>query len=773
MDFLPQAFAGLARYEQFIIYKILPSKDRPGKNDKIPIDPFTGLKLAWSKSANWMDFESAARVLKNLDASYGVGFILTEKDPFFFLDIDSCLDINTNSWSDNAKALCSFFPGAAIEISSSGKGLHILGTLTSKYPHGCRSVYPNIELYTSSRFVALTGTGALGSVDTDCTAQFIKLVDAYFTKENSKSPSVVKNGPVEQWNGPTDDDVLIGRMLKSHSSKNIFGGGASFKDLWENNVESFSRNYPDDTRAYNESSVDAALAQHLAFWTGNDEERMQRLMLRSGLVREKWEREDYLPRTIASACSKQHEWLTDKNLEPITVKTENQGARVVSGNTFLTLEQQMQIFSGCTYITDSHQILIPGGYTLNQERFKVVFGGYSFPMDAENTRVVRNAWEAFTESQILRHPRADGSTFKPSVAPGSIIEKDGRRFVNTYWPVQTKRAKGDASPMLKHLDKIFGNERDVVIILSYFSAALKYIGTKFSWCPFIQGVEGNGKSLLSQCMEFAIGERYFRYPRASEIQSRFNSWIYGSIFVAIEDLYDGNREVIEVMKPMITGTRQEIEPKGQDKVTQDICCNFLINTNHKSGLLKYRNDRRFAPFYTVQQNVEDLKKSGMDGDYFYDLFDWLNRDGFAIFADYLENYDIPEEFNPATKCKRAPITNSTEEAIEHGRSVVEQEILECIEQGQLGFKNGWISSIQLDSLLTRLKANVKVPLNKRRELLNSIGYDWHPGLKEGRVNNPVAPDGGKPRLFVCTGHHSLSISSAAEIGRAYSEAQSS
>lgn len=82
--------------------------------------------------------------------------------------------------------------------------------------------------------------------------------------------------------GPTDDEELIRRAIRSKSVNAAFGNKASFQDLWEGNVEALARTYPDELRGYDSSSADAALAQHLAFWTGCDCARMERLMLKSG-----------------------------------------------------------------------------------------------------------------------------------------------------------------------------------------------------------------------------------------------------------------------------------------------------------------------------------------------------------------------------------------------------------------------------------------------------------------------------------------------------------
>jgi putative DNA primase/helicase len=43
------------------------------------------------------------------------------------------------------------------------------------------------------------------------------------------------------------------------------------------------------------------LVSHLAFWTGGDPDRIDRLFRSSGLYREKWERADYRAKTVARA----------------------------------------------------------------------------------------------------------------------------------------------------------------------------------------------------------------------------------------------------------------------------------------------------------------------------------------------------------------------------------------------------------------------------------------------------------------------------------------
>jgi hypothetical protein len=69
------------------------------------------------------------------------------------------------------------------------------------------------------------------------------------------------------------------------------------------NGEKFSRLWAGDTSGYgdDDSAADDALCCLLAYWTGGDAARMDRLFRQSALMRDKWDREDYRARTIQSA----------------------------------------------------------------------------------------------------------------------------------------------------------------------------------------------------------------------------------------------------------------------------------------------------------------------------------------------------------------------------------------------------------------------------------------------------------------------------------------
>ncbi len=845
MQTLPAALSALGQFRQFILYKLIPSATA-GKFNKIPVNPFT--RAPYPKGGDWQkdpaqmtDFATAAA---NCIQGYGVGFLFTPNDPFFFLDIDNCLNPDGQTWSPLALELLGAFPGAAVEVSSSGRGLHVFGVGVPSVAHSNKNTDLDLEFYTESRFVALTGSGAIGDAGTNHALNLTPVLSKYFPQSVAVNREMWSSEPVDDWAGPEDDDELIAKMLSARTAANVFSGKPNLQALWECDEDALAKSYPDSVRAFDASSADAALAQHLAFWTGNNCDRIYLLMWRSGLVRDKWSRDDYLERTILRAISLQDRfyceidtsiadkfgagridassdaqrdfaeriraqvvaksnevhatllcqtrtsakfWLDNqdktpeqlvamlKPVESVPTAISALSPELVSGYQYLGATLMIEHFAGCVYIRDMHRILTPNGALLKSEQFNAMYGGYVFQVDERGDKTTRKAWDAFTESQCVRFPKVDTTIFKPMSAPGGFIENNGFTAVNTYVPIETPRVRGDLTPFLTHLNKLLPNERDREILISYMAACVQHKGVKFQWCPLIQGTAGNGKTLLTRCVKFAVGDRYSYMPKAKDLTSKFNAWLVGKLFIGVEDIYvpESKKETLEELKPMITGgDGYEIEGKGVDQYNTHLCCNFILNSNHKDAIRKTSDDRRFALFYTAQQTELDLVRDGMDGEYFPKLYAWLDAEGYAIVNEYLQTYTIKDEYNPAKACHRAPETSSTTEAIKIGMGSVEQEIIEAIAEGRMGFAGGWVSSVALEMLLKDLRAERAIPQNKRREVMKSLGYDLHPMLNDGRVTSPIAIDGfKKPRLYVKGGHLSLNCASPADVARMYTEAQ--
>jgi primase-polymerase (primpol)-like protein len=717
-------------------YALIPKPDGTG-NDKVPVDT-AGRAANAHDPKNWMTYQAAQAAADRLGPSFGVAFDLTENDPWFFLDLDKCLDTATNQWKPEAVAIFQAFPGAWVEVSSSGTGLHIMGKCRVADLQTKRNKWGGwLEFYTKSRFIAFgkTGWSKIGGVEGDF--DWTDTLRSWVPDRQNLGDLPVGVDP--RWTGPVDDEDLIAKMLAStpHGAGAIFSGKATATDLWNANVEVLARCYPAFSGVatdFDHSAADSALLAHLAFWTGRDMPRMDRLFRRSALMREKYRlRDDYRAESIQNAarlCRTVYD-------RPAPVA---KAAPAVAPEVYLTIQEQIEHFKGCVYIRDVHRVMVEGGAMLKSEQFNAYFGGHIFQMQPDGTGPTKKAFEAFTENRAHKFPQALRPCFRPDLAPGLILN-DGS--VNTYYPPNVAMVPGDASPFTNLLAKLLPVQSDRDILLAYLAAVVQYPGVKFQWAPVLQGCEGNGKTAVFSTVAHAVGRAYTHSPKAEHLSSQFNGYVEGKIFILVEEVHmQGKREMLDVLKPLITNIEIEIEGKGVDKRMIENRSNWGFCTNHRDAVIKSKNDRRYSIFFTAQQAVEDLKRDGMSGSYFPNLYSWLREgQGYAIVAHYLKTYPIPDHLNPATSCHRAPETSSTTEAIKQSLGGAEVEIIEAANDNTRGFREGWVSSWALEELLRR--KGFRISRNRQSEILRDLGY-----AERGRSSRAILEEDGKrPILY--------------------------
>lgn len=783
-------FASLRDCKIFILCRLVPRPN--GKSDKVPVNPRTLLPCDSQSSTNWMLPAEAVAHRARLGVGHCVGIVIVPG--LFCIDLDGALQ-SDGSWSAFASALVFLFPGAYVEVSASGTGLHIMGMYEGTIPtHGTRDSANHMELYTKLRFIAIGDIHPRGEVLTNCTVPLLQVAAQYFPPhQDMPGGDAWTIEPRSDWIGTDDDDLLISKMLNARGSPaTIFGTKASIRELWERDVDSLRASYlPEGPhQEFGYSGADQGLANHLAFYTGSNCERMLAIMMRSGLRRDKWEREDYIRSTIIKAAVSQlsrppYRDHTMQVVAAVPASNVPEAGTVATAKMeltpgqFISYDEQLNLWAGMYYISDIHRIYLGAddGRLFDQQRFDAEFGGYRFLWTQDGSKPSSSAWDVFLGSQVGRFPRASGTRFDPRSTPGSLIYRDGLSFVNSWVPLNIPQAAGDPTPFVNHIKRCFPLGQDPTILLSYFAFLVQYKGVKAKWSILLQGVPGNGKSLLSKILEYCIGFRYTHHAKASEIDNRFNSALYGKLLVIVEDIKvtEAQASTWQTLLPMITETRMEIEGKGIDKVSREVCFNFIFNSNFKDAIRKTKDDRRIAPFFAAQQSEADLLACGMlnadlhTSDYFDALFTWLDNGGLPIIYNFLSTFDIPEEFNPATRCMRAPRTSSTQAAIDASMGSIEQEIVELVDQQRPGFMGGWISSAALDHMLTITGKARFIPHNKRSDMLGALGYVLHPGLPGGRSTAVI--EGARPRLYIRKGHPSHAEVNTAAICAAYSAAQ--
>jgi len=760
---LPECFRALAAFDQFVIWVAIPSEKKPGKFDKITVNPSTLMPHDAHDPAIHFSAANALTLVATLPDNYGVGFTFTQKDPFWFFDIDGCTD-DKGQWTTDALNWCTYFAGAAIEISHSGKGLHIIGSGAAVIPeHSCKNGLLGLELYTSGRFVALTGTNATGDSGFDASHLLPQFAAYYFPPKTTLNSAQWTNEPDPNSRPLKTDKALIKKMLESNSAGSVFGDKVSPRDLWEANIEKLAVAYPsfNTTDPFDRSSADQALCNHLAFWTGKDCERIDKLMRQSSLNRDKWnDRKQYRQDTILNACSacndlygsqkaaKEHarvEWKPEQLVNSSIQVVAKGGAEIVA------YPERANYFNGHYFLTKQSRVFCPDGVIRNQTDYNAMYSNVEFA-EPFGGKPVMEAWKAYIIAADMTRAEVYDTAYRPQYNFGITFTEDGRDWVNEYINRDGVRIEGDASPFINHVKIMLPNGRDAEILLSWMAALIQYPGKKFFWSPFIQGCEGNGKSLMTRVLGYCMGVEHVEDVDPEDFCNsggKFNKYIQNHRLAVLEEIYTGSRNQAEAaLKRFIGNERLQTQGKGADQHTMKTCINWLIYSNHKDAIRVDDNSRRFAILYTDQQSNADLIKHSMQrdgGQYFAILFDWFwNQGGWGKVANMLTTYAIPAEFNPAGIADKAPATTSFNEAIKESKSAPHQAVIDIITSGRPGTLKGWISIPKLMSIL-KLEYGIKPPSGKMlASYLKAEGFIKHPALtNNGRATRAIMQENGQ------------------------------
>lgn len=278
----------LQSYRQWVCWRLEPDPHRPDKPRKVPYNPTTGQRASSTDPTTWADYQTAIDRMRDYS---GIGFVLTDADPFVFVDLDDCRDpTRPSGWADHAEGIFGTLPGAW-EVSQSGNGLHGVGRADASRLATKRRKWTDAnghkhEVYASGRFMAIGGGGWTGAPSTDWTDSLVAWVPDGGPANDTDGPEWI-DAARTGYDGPTDDTDLIRRALASKGMSK-FGHTATFEQLWTADA-ALGEFWPDDGgqgRVFDHSSADLALANVLAWWTGCNTVRMLRLFKQSALWRD-------------------------------------------------------------------------------------------------------------------------------------------------------------------------------------------------------------------------------------------------------------------------------------------------------------------------------------------------------------------------------------------------------------------------------------------------------------------------------------------------------
>lgn len=221
-------------------------------------------------------------------AGQRIGLVLGDGVAGF--DLDDCFEKDADGnvtgnkpWVDEAATLVP--AGAYWEQSVSGKGLHAIFMIDrpGEIPNNLRRRYAagegEVEFYTDARFFAL-GTPLQGNPTAVQTLDHITSIVP--TDAGLAASWEDTDGPVEGYDGPTDDGELLERAR------------VDFMRWPGLSTALFFQGDPETAKHVN-SQLDMSVANDLAFLTGCDGPRMERIMRSLPIARSKWDKhKDYL-----------------------------------------------------------------------------------------------------------------------------------------------------------------------------------------------------------------------------------------------------------------------------------------------------------------------------------------------------------------------------------------------------------------------------------------------------------------------------------------------
>lgn len=230
-----------------------------GKRTKVPYSP-SNRKASTTEKTTWNSFDKCLRAVAHFD---GIGIVFA--NGLSGIDLDHHIE---NGTLDPLACEIVDSVNTYTELSPSGEGIHCLAF--GALPEGKRRDDSlGLEMYSSGRFFTVTGNHI---ADTPLTvetrsAELAAIHNKYLcTASEPKHPAQAKPNNL-------DDEATLARAFNSKNGEEV-------RRLYDGDLSAHNQNHSD---------ADLALCNHLAFWTGGDEAKIDRLFRDSGLMRPKWD----------------------------------------------------------------------------------------------------------------------------------------------------------------------------------------------------------------------------------------------------------------------------------------------------------------------------------------------------------------------------------------------------------------------------------------------------------------------------------------------------
>ena len=575
---------------------------------------------------------------------------------------------------------------------------------------------------------------------------------------------VQASGPVPGWAGPSDDTTLLTIACHTRTRPDErLGGPIHFAMLWSANEDWLATRFPPSPseagQAYSRTQADMALAGELAYWTGSDQDRMERLMLASGLARARggdvdWQ-ERKVPRVCERACQNAKQWhfmqAAPEAPEPPT------DAPVTSMGVTLSLDP-------------SHPSNVPdppnGAPPPPTQPGQVPTAGEAALMNVADLATLNDYFAYHQTGEFIHRPTGD---LHPATVLDNVIGKDARmalysavpvhrmtwapgypeRFrvkdmdptdfkaaeswlYNRYQPPKPATIAGDVKPWLDLIARLYPEDADHIV--NYCADAVQFPQHKCNHALVLgSGVHGIGKDTLLAPLRHAVGHRNFSVIKPSDLVDSTNPWVASRVVQISESRDMGDSGFTGI-------TRYEMYERCKDLAAAPpatLLCNdkyirkhqvlnvlrLVVTTNHGvDGLYIDPEDRRH---YCAWSDAEKMTEEDSGA-----IWDWYNAGGLDYVAHYLATLDL--EARGWNRAARPVQTAWWHQLVEGGRPVEDDRFNSALDK--LG-RPEWVTVPQIaEAGGLELAGWCAQPGNRRKVAreMERAGYRAFPNPQDAR-----------------------------------------
>jgi len=570
------------------------------KKTKVPYSSRTNTKANTTDPETWSDFQSALNCA-DWPAYDGIGFVFN--DDYIGVDLDHAFVTGSDVPEDWALEILGSSQ-TYTESSPSGTGVHLIARGKLPGPgHNKRDFGGNggaLEMYSRGRYFTVTGRQLNPIHDiADANDAVFELYRKLESAPNGSTSRSSKKGSTPAFD-PGDYRLRFEAAMRDPVVSNLWNG-----DLSDNNND--------------HSAGDLALCNKICFYFGKDPSLIDLVFRQSGLMRDKWLRDDYRAWTINEAIAGTPETWTPSKQARTTEPGGKSNHRVRGNNTesgdrphgngegnaaeskldtgskpIANLANAVRIIENdpefCAVWRDEFlQRILTGSPAKEWGDADDIHLTLRFQREKSMPRMSRDTVTQAVIEIAHRHNRNCAKDFLES------LEWDGEERIDDFF---TDHFGAPGSEYVKAAAKNFW--------LSLVARVYRP-GCQSDHMIVLEGAQGIGKSSALRI----VGGDWFCEQHESVTKKDFYENLQGKLLVEISEMDSFNRSEVTKVKQVITTVSDRYrESYGRKSIDHPRQCIFAGTTNSDSWNRDESGARRFWPIACKGQiDTEAIRKN--------------------------------------------------------------------------------------------------------------------------------------------------------------------